>query len=120
MRKTVSLNLDDVPLVRLGDEKFVSGQQYFYEKSFTDSGWHRHNTGILLWVESGLLGLRTETESMVVASGTILYLLSGLHHIVHGVGIEFRGWYICLPLKTELILCRRGFVSLNLLSSFLK
>lgn len=97
MKRTFSLNLDDAPLVRVGDEKFVSGRRYFYEKSFTESGWHRHNMAVLGALECGLMGLRTEKESMVVSSGTIVYMPVGLHHVEHGIGTDVRGWYLTLP-----------------------
>lgn len=97
MKKPFSLNLEDVPLIEVGDDKYVSGRRYIAEKSFTDSGWHQHNMGVLGSLESGIMGLRTEKESMVVSSGMIVYLPANTKHNEHGMGTEVTGWYICLP-----------------------
>lgn len=92
-----NLNLEDVPLLKVGDEEIVSGQRYSAEKSFTNSGWHSHNMAVIGSIDSGLMGMRTQSESMVFSYGMIAFIPANLPHNEEGLGTEVIGWYLCLP-----------------------
>lgn len=97
MKKVIELNFNGVKLVEVGPSEFVSGNTQFRTKDSPDSGWHRHNVGMLEFLEFGLIGLRTDCESIVLSPGMVVYIPAELPHLDERLGPDVRGWYICLP-----------------------
>jgi AraC-like DNA-binding protein len=71
--------------------------QYAIEKLTDDSAWHCHDTAILGFLESGLLGIRTKQESVVLAAGTISFIPPRTPHFEKAFGTAVSGWYVTIP-----------------------
>lgn len=99
MRKKnlIPTNLDGTPLISMGDPNLVSGARYTSDASFKDTGWHHHDMAVLGCMEAGIIGLRTDKESMVLSSGMMVFVPAFVSHLEVGMGTDVTGWYLCLP-----------------------
>lgn len=99
MRKklVVNINFERLPLISIGEPNQVSGSRYSADRSFTDTGWHCHNVGVLGFLETGLVAIKTEQESMVISAGMMIFIPANTPHLEQGMGTEMEGWFVCLP-----------------------
>lgn len=99
MRKKhlIPANLDGTPLISMGDSDLVCGARYTADACFNETGWHHHDMAVLGCMEAGIIGLRTDKESMVLSSGMMVFIPPFVAHNEVGMGTEVTGWYLCLP-----------------------
>jgi AraC-like DNA-binding protein len=97
-KKTLtSLNLDQTPMVSVGHPEIVFGIRFRGEACFTDTGWHCHDSASVGCVDSGMIGIRTESESLVASSGMVVFTPPGVAHLEAGMGTPVSGWVVYLP-----------------------
>ncbi len=69
----------------------------FVVGDFTERDWYSHEFGIVLGVSSGLLGVRTETSSVVLSSGTMIYLPPDSPRSEQNMHVGAEGWVLAIP-----------------------
>jgi AraC-like DNA-binding protein len=97
-KKTLTpLNLDAIPFITIGDPALVSGGQYRVDRSFTSTNLHYHKMGVLGCIESGLMGIKSDRQSVVLAGSMMVFVPANTPHFEQGMGTDIFGWYLSLP-----------------------
>ncbi|MBK8202456.1 MAG: helix-turn-helix domain-containing protein [Bdellovibrionales bacterium] len=92
------------------EPKTIWGSSFFIEKHQREIGWFCHQSGILAHIESGQISIRSESGSLILASGDVIFVPPNCPHLKQQLGVETYGWCINLPasicrkLQTEIIL----------------
>lgn len=92
-------NVNGVPIASLGDQERIAGRRNVFPRSIKDKDWHCHDTGLLWLMDSGLLGVRTDQQSVVIAKNTVIYMPPNMIHREKLMGSEVTGWFITIPVK---------------------
>lgn len=92
------------------EPKTIWGSSFFIEKNRREISWYCHQAGILAHIESGQISIRSESGSLLLASGDVIFVPPNCPHLKQQLGVETYGWCINLPasicrkLQTEIIL----------------
>lgn len=93
----ISLNFDKAPLISVGSQESIFGVHFKADGAFRDTGWHRHEVASIGCVESGMISIQTETDSVVVSSGMVVFTPADCAHIDTSMGSPMTGWVIVMP-----------------------
>lgn len=73
------------------------GMRYSFDSMKFPQQWCVNETGTLGTIETGLLGLRTINESLIVSSGMMVYIPAGIPYYETPLSETLQGWCISLP-----------------------
>lgn len=76
--------------------KVVVGQ-YRYVSAPSPIHWQNLDEGLLYIVNIGLIGIKTQNESLILSSGMLLYIPPHTEHIEQYMGLPMYGWIIKFP-----------------------
>jgi AraC-like DNA-binding protein len=77
----------------------VSPNYFSFSPQLQMAGWQTHNSGLLGYLEEGLLELRTGNECRIFSAGATIYIPPKTPHIKRAACHRATGWFFGLPDK---------------------
>ncbi len=84
-------------IVVLPNPNRVWGGFFILEPSQRELSWLCHQSAILAFIEIGQVVMRSETGSMVLSTGTLIFVPPNYPYLEQRMGTRTSGWYISLP-----------------------